>query len=939
EEALGRPIPTMALFDHPTIDALAAWLSSDGATGAGSAAEGDAAGVYVDLAAARGRLDERGTHYQFDIEADVAWDAIDAPGEYMSGALLADLGVDVDGLRANPEAWALFQWAMAIQVCATFELLELGILFFAHRERTVLGTSTSVSLLCAEEEKHIQLFRRYARHLRAQRPTDAARLDVLAEDTYAYIRTGLDARTLPSTAAVHFLSWLRILFFEEYTVHLHRRLAAADAPVQPAWATAHAAHAREEVQHIATDMAHLRAVDLTVEERRALSALFVHDMIHDFERQFAVEGARRLVEERFPGLAVMRQEPGLAATCLQALVRERVFAQARSVAPFLAELGDLPSTAAPRAAREAAGALLGDAASAARGEPIAIIGLGCRLPGGVVDPDGLWDLLVNGQDAITEVPPSRWDVDAWFDADPRAPGRMYTRWGGFLDGIEQFDPSFFGIAPREARSMDPQQRLLLETAWEALEDAGVPAERLSGSRTGVFLGLCSSDYSHRETVDPIDGWTVTGNAWSIAAGRLSYVLGMHGPCLAVDTACSSGLVALHLAVQSLRRGESDAALVGAANLILVPQSTICFSALRAMSPVGRCKTFDASADGYVRSEAVAMFLLKPLSAALRDGDRIQAVIRGTATNQDGRSNGITAPNGQAQQAVVRAALDDAGLTPADVGYVEAHGTGTGLGDPIELAALGEVMRAGHPRSRPVPIGSIKTNVGHSEGVSGLVGLLKAVMVLKHGTIPPHLHMREPTPRVDWARLALRVPTTLEKWEAVGVPRVAGVSSFGFGGTNAHAIVEEAPAAPTGAAPGPVTVPVSGGTENALRDGARALAAHLDAHPELALADVGFTASVGRTHHRWRAAPVAVERAGLLAELTALAEGRGGAETGEAPRVAMLFTGQGAQYAGMGRALYERFPAFRASIDRSVTAFGTVPLREMLLDETRDGRID
>ncbi len=955
EEALGRTVPTMALFDHPTVDALAAHLAADGEVG-GTAAEGETTGVYVDLGATRARLDERGTNYQFDIDADVAWDQIDAPGEYMSSGLLADLGVDVETLRGHPEAWALFQWAMGLQVCATFELLELGILFFAHRERAVLGTSTSVALLCAEEEKHIQLFRRYARHLRAQRPTDAARLDVLAEDTYAYIRTGLDARTLPSPAAVHFLSWLRILFFEEYTVHLHKRLSASDAkgaPVQPAWATAHAAHAREEVQHIVTDMAHLRAIDLSVDDRRALSALFAHDMLHDFERQFAVEGARRLVEERFPGLVVMRQEPGLAASCLRDLVRERVFAQARSVAPFLAELGDLPSTAAPRAAREAAGALLGDAAALAggvqRGEPIAIVGLGCRVPGGVVDAEGLWDLLMRGADAITEVPPSRWDVETYFDADPRAPGRMYTRWGGFLDGIEQFDPSFFGIAPREARSMDPQQRLLLETAWEALEDAGIPPERLAGSKTGVYLGLCSSDYSHRETVDAIDGWTVTGNAWSIAAGRLSYVLGLHGPCLAVDTACSSGLVALHLAIQSLRSGESEAALVGAANLILVPQSTICFSALRAMSPVGRCKTFDASADGYVRSEAVAMFLLKPLSAAQRDGDRIHAVIRGSAVNQDGRSNGLTAPNGTAQQAVIRAALDDAGLTPADIGYVEAHGTGTGLGDPIELAALGEVMRTGHPRSRPVPIGSVKTNVGHSEGVSGLVGLLKAVLVLQNATIPPHLHMREPTPRVDWARMALRVPTTMERWAAVGVPRVAGVSSFGFGGTNAHAIVEEAPAVPNGAvdggsgAGGPVVVPISGATEEALRQGARALAAHLTAHPEVALADVAYTTAVGRTHHRWRATPVAADATSLFAELTAIAEGQGGREVGDPPRVALLFTGQGAQYAAMGRPLYERFPAFRESIDRSIAAFPAVPLRALLLDlplgEGGDGRID
>lgn len=940
EEVLDRPVPTMTMFDHPTVDALAAFLSAGGTPRAAmqEKAKGDHGGVYVDLDRARARIDERTTGYQFDLERDVAWQRIGEPGLYMSSDLLDDLGVDVAPLRAHPEAWPLFQWAMALQVCATFELLELGILFFAHGEREALGASRSVALLCEEEEKHIQLFRRYARHLRAERPADAIRLDALAEDTYAFIRSSNAGRNLPSRAGEHYLLWLRILFFEEYTVHLHRRLAAADEPIQPAWLSAHGAHRREEQQHVVTDVKHLEALALEEGERRALSALFAHDMLRDHERQFALEGARRLVEERFAGVRVMRDEPGLAASCTCRLVRERVFSHTRALAPFFATLAELPPPLAPRAAREAAGVLLGRAGDAG-GAPIAIVGMACRIPGGANHPDALWDLLVAGTDAITEVPPSRWDVDALYDPDPRVPGRMMTRWGGFLRDIEQFDPAFFGIAPREARSMDPQQRLLLETSWEAIEDAAVPTESLRGSRTGVYLGLCSSDYSRRDMVDPIDGWTVTGNAWSVAAGRISYLLGLHGPSLAVDTACSSGNVALHLAVQSLRRGESDRAVVGAANLILVPESTICFSALRAMSPVGRCKAFDASADGYVRSEAVVSFVLEPLATAIREGHRVHAVIRGTAVNQDGRSNGLTAPNGLAQQAVVREALADAGLTAADVGYVEAHGTGTGLGDPIELTALGEVMRAGHPMSRPVPIGSIKTNVGHSEGVSGLVGLLKAVLVLEHGAIPPHLHLATPTPKVDWSRLPLRIPTALEAWPPVGVPRVACVSAFGFGGTNAHVVLEEAPAvtapAPDGDA---VLVPLSGTTEAAVREGARALAAHLADHPGERLVDVGYTAMVGRTPYRWRASVVANAPGAMRAALDSVVV----RAAMDAPRIAFLFTGQGAQHVGMGRALYERFAVFRAVVDRCAAVIDAglpVPLRELVCDAAAAGRID
>ncbi len=426
-------------------------------------------------------------------------------------------------------------------------------------------------------------------------------------------------------------------------------------------------------------------------------------------------------------------------------------------------------------------------------EPIAIIGIGCRFPGGADSPQAFWELLRDGRDAIREVPSDRWDIDTLFDPDPDGSARMAVRAGGFLDDVSGFDAAFFGIAPREALTMDPQQRLLLEVTWEALENAGLAADRLVGSPTGVFIGLCNSDYFHRlmrRGNETIDAYLASGNAPSVAAGRISYALGLRGPSLVVDTSCSSSLVAVHLACRSLRSGETRVALAGAANVICAPETMIALSKARMLAPDGRCKTFDASADGFSRGEGCGVVVLKRLGDAVADGDNILAVIRGTAINQDGRSGGLTVPNGPAQEDVIRAALLDAGASADEIDYVEAHGTGTSLGDPIEVRALGSALCAGRMRDAPLLIGSVKTNLGHLESAAGVAGMIKVVLALQNERIPPHLHFHQPSPHIPWAEYSVSVAATGAAWRRAARARMAGVSSFGFSGTNAHVVLEE-----------------------------------------------------------------------------------------------------------------------------------------------------
>jgi acyl transferase domain-containing protein/SAM-dependent methyltransferase len=560
-------------------------------------------------------------------------------------------------------------------------------------------------------------------------------------------------------------------------------------------------------------------------------------------------------------------------------------------------------------------------------EPIAIVGIGLRLPGGARDESSLWQMLENGVDAISEIPRDRWDIDAYYDLDPDKPGKMNTRRGAFITGVDQFDAEFFGVSPREAVSMDPQHRLLLETTWEALENAAICPARLAGSQTAVFVGYSNSDYWRLvySEEDRIDAYSALGNAFSVAAGRLSYFLGVHGPSMAVDTACSASLVALHLACQSLRSGECPVALAAGVNLIISPEANINFSKSRMLAPDGRCKTFDAGADGYVRGEGCGVVVLKTLSAAQADGSRIFAVIRGSAVNQDGRSGGLTAPNGPAQEAVIRAALLAAGVSPLEVSYLEAHGTGTSLGDPIEVRAASAVLCKDRSHDFPLAIGSIKTNIGHLEAAAGVAGLLKVVLALRKRQIPPHLHLEKKSPYIDWRGLPIVVPTSLTPWVPINGKRIAGISSFGFSGTNAHLVVEEAPEVtkPSTATDRPIhLLALSGKSAKALNELVQEVSLRLEYADTDSLADICFTANAGRSHFTHRVSVLGEDKEQVRNGLSAFLDHRSGANVvaGEIidlrlPPVAFLFTGQGSQRIGMARELYETSPTFQRVMDR------------------------
>ncbi|HEY0068878.1 MAG TPA: beta-ketoacyl synthase N-terminal-like domain-containing protein, partial [Chloroflexia bacterium] len=562
-------------------------------------------------------------------------------------------------------------------------------------------------------------------------------------------------------------------------------------------------------------------------------------------------------------------------------------------------------------------------------EPVAVVGMGCRFPGGADNPEAFWRLLRDGVDAITEVPPTRWSLDDLYDPNPDHPEKMYTRWGGFVEPVGGFDPAFFGIAPREAASMDPQQRLLLEVSWEALENAGYAVSKLAGSPTGVFIGISTNDYTHFHLRTSgwlgIDAYTGTGNAHSVASGRLSYLFGLQGPSLAVDTACSSSLVALHLACQSLRARECSLALAGGVNLMLSPEVTMSFCKARMMAPDGRCKTFDSAADGYVRGEGCGIVVLKRLSDALRDEDNILAVVRGSAVNQDGRTSGLTAPSSLAQQSVIRQALANAQVEPDQVSYIEAHGTGTLLGDPIEARALGELFGATRHKDQALAVGSVKTNIGHLEAAAGVAGLMKVILSLQHGEIPPHLHLKTINPYIPIGEMPLVIPTEVTPWSSGDTPRIAGVSAFAFSGTNAHVVVEEAPRRerPSAQVERPLhLLALSAKTEEALKELTTRFIEVLAAQPEQPLADICFTADTGRSHFPNRVVAVARSAEQMRDKLATFATGReaggvvsGQAQSSDAPRVAFLFTGQGSQYAGMGRQLFETQPTFREAIER------------------------
>src|SRR6202163_3007874 len=599
-------------------------------------------------------------------------------------------------------------------------------------------------------------------------------------------------------------------------------------------------------------------------------------------------------------------------------------------------------------------------------EGIAIIGIGCRFPGGVNDTESFWKLLVEGREAVSDVPPDRWNVERFYDPEPGVVGKTIARRGGFVDGLDQFDPQFFGISPREAPYVNPLHRLLLETTWEAIEDAGLVLDLEKGTDIGVFVGISHSDYQGiQHTVTDragISAHTSTGTAHSIAANRISYCLNLRGPSIAMDTACSSALTAVHVGCEHILAGRCKAAIAGGVTVLITPDGFIGFSQAGMLSPEGKCKAFDASANGFVRSEGAGIVLMKRLSDALADGDPIYAVIVGSAVNQDGRTNGISLPSLAAQARLVREACADARIIPSQIGYVEAHGTDTAVGDPIEAHALAEALCAGRTDETALAIGSAKTNLGHLETAAGVAGLVKAALVLKHGLIPASLHFDTPNPNIDFACLKLRVPVVGEPFPDTGGVRMAGVNSFGFGGANAHVILTEAPLRPQPASRDCGTVDaerawpllLSARSEESLRAAASQLSAWLEDHSKLngsppLLPDLTYMLGARRNHLSHRLTMTARSVSEMAQELSAFSKGQPGPKLRtaftprheKATRVGFVMSGQGPQWWGMGRELMRHEPVFRRMIeacDKAMRPWARFSLMKELARPEADSQI-
>jgi acyl transferase domain-containing protein/acyl carrier protein len=597
-----------------------------------------------------------------------------------------------------------------------------------------------------------------------------------------------------------------------------------------------------------------------------------------------------------------------------------------------------------------------EAQKLAQTEPIAIIGMGCRFPGDVNDPESFWNLLKNGVDAVSDIPPERWDMEELYDSNPDVPGKMYVRRLGLLKDVDKFDAQFFGISPDEAINMDPQHRLLLEVSWSALENAGQAPLKLKNSQTGVFVGITSTDYLQLQTQfgdkKNINAYSVNGNCLNTAAGRLSYLLGLQGPSMAVDTACSSSLVAIHLACQSLRSRECDQTIAGGVNLILSPYSTVATCKAKMLSTDGRCKTFDAAADGLARGEGCGIVVLKRLSDAIAAEDNILALIKGSAVNQDGASSSLTVPNGRSQQALIHQALANAQINPLEVSYIEAHGTGTALGDPIEMESLATVFCQGRPWQQPLYVGSAKTNLGHLESAAGVAGLIKLVLSLQKREIPPHLHFSEPTPHIRWNEIPVEVVTKLTPWKSAHNKLIAGLSSFGISGTNAHVIIEEAPKFQISSVDQERPLQIlnlSAKSEEALQKLAKRFEKYLNSNPSISLADICFTANTGRSFFKHRLSLIADSTTQLQQQLKAFLSHqdsqnvyRGDIHNVSSPGVAFLFLEKRTECIEIGKQLYETQPTFRHTLNRCqeiVSSYLPEPLLSILYPDNESISID